>query len=135
MQLECGVVFRFQPDGGGLESPVERLDARIFDRMKAGLFGHGLVVGDDMRIILAGDILPRLVRGGGFLLKNPNGFSIDRLSPHALWFARFYESCRSINFLPSSRMFFAAFTSRSCQAPQDGHVHSRMDMPLTCGFR
>lgn len=28
-------------------------------------------------------------RGGGFLLKNPNGFSIDRLSPHALWFARF----------------------------------------------
>ena len=27
--------------------------------------------------------------GGGFLLKNPNGFSIDRLSPHALWFARF----------------------------------------------
>lgn len=28
-------------------------------------------------------------RGGGFLLKNPSGFSIDRLSPHALWFARF----------------------------------------------
>ena len=28
-----------------------------------------------------GDILPRLMRGGGFLLKNPNGFSIDRLSP------------------------------------------------------
>lgn len=27
--------------------------------------------------------------GGGFLLKNPSGFSIDRLSPHALWFARF----------------------------------------------
>lgn len=26
---------------------------------------------------------------GGFLLKNPSGFSIDRLSPHALWFARF----------------------------------------------
>lgn len=35
------------------------------------------------------DILPRLMRGGGFLLKNPSGFSIDRLSPHALWFARF----------------------------------------------
>ena len=36
------------------------------------------------------DILPRLMRGGGFLLKNPfGGFSIDRLSPHALWFARF----------------------------------------------
>ena len=28
-------------------------------------------------------------RGGGFLLKNPSGFSIYRLSPHALWFARF----------------------------------------------
>lgn len=27
--------------------------------------------------------------GGGFLLKNPSGFSIDRLSPHALWFVRF----------------------------------------------
>ena len=47
------MVFRFQPDGGGLESLVERLDARIFDRMKAGLFDYGLVVGDDMRIILA----------------------------------------------------------------------------------
>ena len=39
-----------------------------------------------------GDILPRLMRGGGFLLKNPNGFSIDRLSPHALWFARCFTS-------------------------------------------
>ena len=38
------------------------------------------------------DILPRLMRGGGFLLKNPNGFSIDRLSPHALWFARCFTS-------------------------------------------
>lgn len=73
--------------------------------------------------------------GGGFLLKNPNEFSIDRLSPYALWFARFYESCRSISLLPSSRMFFAAFTSRSCQAPQDGHAHSRTDRSLTCGFR
>ena len=82
------------------------------------------------------DILPRLMRGGGFLLKNPfGGFSIDRLSPHALWFARFYESCRSISLLPSSRMFRAAFTSRSCRTPQDGHVHSRTDRFLTCGFR
>lgn len=38
------------------------------------------------------DILPRLMRVGGFLLKNPNGFSIDRLSPHALWFARCFTS-------------------------------------------
>lgn len=38
------------------------------------------------------DILPRLMRGGGFLLKNPNGFSINRLSPHALWFARCFTS-------------------------------------------
>lgn len=45
----------------------------------------------DRRIELS-DILPRLVRGGGFLLKNPNGFSIDRLSPHALWFARCFTS-------------------------------------------
>lgn len=82
------------------------------------------------------DILPRLMRGGGFLLKNPfGGFSIDRLSPHALWFARFYESCRSISLLPSSRMFRAAFTSRSCRTPQDGHAHSRTDRFLTCGFR
>lgn len=82
------------------------------------------------------DILPRLMRGGGFLLKNPfGGFSIDRLSPHALWFARFYESCRSISLLPSSRIFRAAFTSRSCRTPQDGHVHSRTDRFLTCGFR
>lgn len=82
------------------------------------------------------DILPRLMRGGGFLLKNPfGGFSIDRLSPHALWFARFYESCRSISLPPSSRMFRAAFTSRSCRTPQDGHVHSRTDRFLTCGFR
>lgn len=79
---------------------------------------------------------PRLMRGGGFLLKNPfGGFSIDRLSPHALWFARFYESCRSISLLPSSRMFRAAFTSRSCRTPQDGHAHSRTDRFLTCGFR
>lgn len=40
------------------------------------------------------DLLDRVTfspacRGGGFLLKNPSGFSIDRLSPHALWFARF----------------------------------------------
>lgn len=82
------------------------------------------------------DILPRLMRGGGFLLKNPfGGFSIDRLSPHALWFVRFYESCRSISLLPSSRMFRAAFTSRSCRTPQDGHAHSRTDRFLTCGFR
>ena len=87
-------------------------------------------------MIAMSDILPRLMRGGGFLLKNPfGGFSIDRLSPHALWFARFYESCRSISLLPSSRMFRAAFTSRSCRTPQDGHVHSRTDRFLTCGFR
>lgn len=42
----------------------------------------------DLRGLLLGDILPRLWRRG-FLLKNPSGFSIDRLSPHALWFARF----------------------------------------------
>ena len=53
MQVECGIVFRFQPDGGGLESRVESVDARNLDRKKAGLLDYGGVVGDDMRIILA----------------------------------------------------------------------------------
>ena len=81
------------------------------------------------------DILPHLMRGGGFLLKNPNGFSINRLSPHALWFARFYESCYSTVLLASSRMFRAAFTSRSCMTPHCGHVHSLTSKSLVCGFR
>lgn len=53
MQVECGVVFRVQSNGDGLESLVERLNARILDRMEARLFGYGPVVGDDVRIILA----------------------------------------------------------------------------------
>lgn len=52
------------------------------------LFNHIAVI----HIRTIRDILPRLMRGGGFLLKNPNGFSIDRLSPHALWFARCFTS-------------------------------------------
>lgn len=51
-----------------------------------------LTVDDAQALLRQRDILPRLMRGGGFLLKNPNGFSIDRLSPHALWFARCFTS-------------------------------------------
>ena len=28
---------------------------------------------------------------------------------------------------PAARMFFAALTSRSCRAPQDGHLHCLVD--------
>lgn len=49
----------------------------------------GAVRGWDVDGLADGVTFSPACRGGGFLLKNPSGFSIDRLSPHALWFARF----------------------------------------------
>lgn len=71
---------------------------------------------DDMPLI--SDILPRLMRGGGFLLKNPNGFSIDRLSPHALWFARCFTS-RAV------RRFFWLRPGCSGRRSRPGHAEPR----------
>lgn len=43
--------------------------------------------------------------GGGFLFKNPNGFSVYRLSPHALWFVRFMSRATQWFSLPHPECF------------------------------
>ena len=71
-------------------------------------------------------------RGGGFLLKNPSGYR--QAIPTCPVVRMIYESCYSMILIASSRIFRAAFTSRSCNTPHDGHAHSRTLKSLTRGF-
>ena len=104
---------------------------------------------------LAGDILPPLslsLRSGGFLFDSPDGLSISRLSPRVPRFfaARkwavfsfiipgrsffFYADIRILR--PSSRIFTAAFTSRSIQFPHpQRYIRSlRRSSSFTCPHR
>lgn len=96
----------------------------LLDQKQATKFAHDK--SSEIRALMVGkadlmefsDILPRLMRGGGFLLKNPNGFSIDRLSPHALWFARCFTS-RAV------RRFFWLRPGCSGRRSRPGHAEPR----------
>lgn len=79
--------FSGMADAGGMGYPPSPLIGpwpRVFG-CGAGVFKRGRLL---LPLLWPVTFSPAC-RGGGFLLKNPSGFSIDRLSPHALWFARF----------------------------------------------
>ena len=82
-----------------------------------------------------GDILPRLMRGGGLPAQEPQWVQYRQAIPICPMVRTVYESCCSTSLLASSRMFRAAFTSRSCRTPHCGHVHSLTSKSLVCGFR
>ena len=89
----------------------------------------------DTAILKERDILPRLWRRG-LPAQEPQWVQYLQAIPTCpVVRALFYESRRSTVLLASSRMFRAAFTSRSCRTPHCGHVHSLTSKSLVCGFR
>lgn len=79
------------------------------------------------------DILPRLWRRG-LPAQEPQWVQYRQAIPTCPVVRTIYESCYSMILIASSRIFRAAFTSRSCNTPHDGHAHSRTLKSLTRGF-
>lgn len=87
----------------------------------------------DLRGLLLGDILPRLWKRG-LPAQEPQWVQYRQAIPTCPVVRTIYESCYSMILIASSRIFRAAFTSRSCNTPHDGHAHSRTLKSLTRGF-
>lgn len=122
----CGVDSFIVPRLGPGASHVIR--ARLFrlHHRHGAVRHHGQV--------LRGDILPRLWRRG-LPAQEPQWVQYRQAIPTCpVVRALFYESCYSMILIASSRIFRAAFTSRSCNTPHDGHAHSRTLKSLTRGF-